>query len=163
METKKKSSAGFVAFLALAAITVGLFLVYGNGNSEEKNKVLNNTTGTGGNENDYVSIPISEITKQTKKYTYDVGGNTIRYLAVLGSDGNPRVAIDGCTVCRAAKGFSQSGTDLVCNTCGKHFKIDDIGSGNQGPGCWPIRLAFSTGEGRILIKKADLEADKIYF
>jgi len=161
MEKKKKRSWEAVVFLALAAIAVGVFLVYGQENAQIKNGIENNATGGGGN--DYVSIPISEITTEAKKYSYDAEGKTIRYMAVLGSDGNPRIAIDGCTVCGAAKGFSQSGTDLVCNTCGKHFRIDDIGSGNQGPGCWPIRLAYGTQDGKIIIKKADLAANKIYF
>ncbi len=112
---------------------------------------------------EYVAIPLSEISANLRKYTYSDGGKQIRYLVVLGSDGAPRTALDGCVVCGGAKGYRQQGDDVVCNNCGLHFKIDDLGSLNSGSGCWPIQLEHTVSDGKILIAKKDLIAGEYLF
>jgi len=113
---------------------------------------------------EYLSIPLSEVSTQLKKFNYDVGGKSIRYLIILGSDGEPRTAIDGCDACGTSRGYSQSGSDLVCNVCGQHFSIDELGKANViGSGCMPLYLSNTVRDGRVLIKKSDLESQKNRF
>ena len=113
---------------------------------------------------DSYEIPVSALTSQIQKHTVDVGGKKVRFLAVLGSDGRPRTAFDGCVACGTSKGFTQSGGDLVCSICGKHFPIDDLGSGNLfGNTCEPIYLANTVSGGKLLLKLSDLAAQKERF
>lgn len=108
---------------------------------------------------DSVSVPISDLSAQAKKYTTVLGGKAVSYLAVVGTDGMPRTAFDGCEVCGGSMGFRQEGGDLVCNKCGKRFRIDDLGSKNLlGGGCMPVNLPYTVADGKLVIKKADLSA-----
>ena len=113
---------------------------------------------------DSVWISLSDITEQAGYYEYDSGGVKVRYIAVKGSDGEVRTAFDACEVCyQARKGYSQEGSDLVCNNCGLRFQIDGLGTKNQGRGCWPGYLPHEVKEGKVYIKKADLDAGKYLF
>lgn len=123
----------------------------------------NNTTGnfaaeTCGIEEDCgsVSIPLSDITTSLNKYEYEENGVVIKYLAVLGSDGEPRIAFDGCDICGGQKGYEQKGSDVACINCGKAFKIDDIGSKNEPGGCWPSYLPFTIEGDDVVIQTKDL-------
>jgi hypothetical protein len=107
-----------------------------------------------------VDIPLTMINSTLKKFTYEIGGKKVRFLAVLGSDGMPRTAIDGCDSCGTSQGYGQAGQDLVCRVCGQHFRIDDLGTGNVlGGGCMPIFLPNKVVGDRLTVKKADLEAN----
>ena len=113
---------------------------------------------------DSVLIKLSEISETVKHYTYDAGGTTVKYFAVKGSDGVVRTAFDACEVCYdARKGYSQDGTDVVCNNCGLRFKIDDLGEKNRGSGCWPAYLPHEIDGDEIVIKKTDLESGSYLF
>ncbi|MFH1393974.1 MAG: Fe-S-containing protein [Candidatus Micrarchaeota archaeon] len=112
---------------------------------------------------DYVKIPISELSSTIKHYTYQHDESEVRYMAVLGSDGQPRIAFDACEVCwRAGKGYSQSGDSVTCNNCGLKFRIDELGEKNKGAGCWPAHIEHSVENGEVRVKKVDL-ADGAYF
>jgi uncharacterized membrane protein len=112
----------------------------------------------------HIRIPLSEASTQVKKYAYDAGGKTVRYIVVLGSDGQPRTAFDGCDSCGTSKGYRQDGEDVVCNVCGKRFKIDDLGKSNTlGGGCMPMFLHNVVQGEDILIKKSDLDVKSDIF
>ncbi len=110
-----------------------------------------------------VRIPVSEISSTMKKYTFDTGGTTVKFMVVLGSDGKPRTAFDACEVCGGAKGYRQSGTDVICNNCGRHFKIDSLGTANMGGGCWPSHIPHVIEDGEIVIAESDLAKGARYF
>lgn len=113
---------------------------------------------------DSVAIRLSDIGGTVEHYTYDADGVAVRYFAVEGSDGVVRTAFDACEVCYGAgKGYSQDGTDVVCNNCGLRFRIDDLGTENQGRGCWPAYLPHGVNGDEIVIKKSDLEAGAYLF
>ncbi len=112
----------------------------------------------------YVSIPLSDVSTTLEYYTYDAGGTTVKYFAVLGSDGEPRVAFDACEVCfRSKKGYSQVGASVHCNNCGLQFRIDDLGEENKGAGCWPSHLEHKIESGHVMLKKSDIEAGASLF
>jgi uncharacterized membrane protein len=113
---------------------------------------------------DTVIIPLSQISQTVKHYQYDANGVTVKYFAVKGSDGLVRTAFDACEVCyRAKKGYSQSGSDVVCNNCGLKFKIDGLGTKNKGKGCWPGYLPHIVEGDYVVIKKSDLKAGSYMF
>ena len=107
-------------------------------------------------DDEYVRIPVSEISSNIKKYSYDADGVKVNYFVVKGSDGKIRTAFDGCDSCGGYKGYSQRGSDVVCNNCGNVFKIDSIGTKNTPGGCWPSYLSHKIEEGNVLIEKSEI-------
>ncbi|MBT6337402.1 DUF2318 domain-containing protein [Candidatus Woesearchaeota archaeon] len=112
---------------------------------------------------DSISIPISAISTTLKKLTYNADGTVVTYFAVLGTDGEVRVAFDACDVCGGSKGYRQEGTDIVCNNCGKVFRIDGLGTQNKGYGCWPSYLPHQIEGDNVIIKKADIKSGAFRF
>ena len=112
---------------------------------------------------DVIKIPLNEITSTLQKYEYNANGVTVRYFAVLGSDGKVRTAFDACDVCGGYKGYRQTGNDIQCNNCGKVFSIDGLGTKNKGYGCWPSYLPHDLDSKNIIINKIDLEAGAFRF
>ncbi len=135
----------------------------GNAGSGSNNGIQNSLSPDSGSSDGYVAIPLSEISKNLKKYTYNAGGVEVRYLVVLGSDGKVRTAFDACDVCGGAKGYRQNGNIVACNTCGKTFKIDDLGTKNTPGGCWPSFLANKIEGNNILVSKKELQAGAFRF
>ncbi len=123
------------------------------------NKVTGNaTSGT------MIEIPLSQISETLQKYELDVDGTTVRYLVGLGSDGKVRTAFDACDICGGKKGYTQRGTDVVCNNCGKVFRIDDLGTKNtQGGGCWPSYLKHTVKGDSIFISSDEIRAGVFRF
>jgi len=119
------------------------------------------TTGnvvSGQSESGVMEIPVSEISSQAKFYSYESGGKKINFFVVKGSDGEVRTAFDACDICGGKKGYRQQRNDMTCVNCGRHFNIDDIGSKNQGGGCWPSYLSHRIEDGNIIIEKSELAA-----
>jgi uncharacterized membrane protein len=109
------------------------------------------------------SIPLSDLSETAKFYEYTDGGTTIKYFAVLGSDGEPRTAFDACDVCGGYKGYEQQGSDIKCINCGKVFKIDGLGTKNKGSGCWPSHLPHTVEGDTLFIKTKDIKAGRHRF
>lgn len=123
----------------------------------------NTITGSDNSLSGSVEIPLSEITKTAEFRSLDVNGVDVDFFAVRGSDGNVRTAFDACDICGGSKGYRQEGNDMVCNNCGLHFEIDDIGTKNRGGGCWPSYLSHETDGDRIIISEAEIAAGKWRF
>ena len=99
---------------------------------------------------------------QAQFFEYQDGGITIKYFIVKGSDGMIRAAFDACDVCwREGKGYRQEGGDMICNNCGRHFKISMIGQ-VQG-GCNPSPLNNRIENNNVIIALKDILAGKSYF
>lgn len=110
-----------------------------------------------------IKIPLSEITSTVKKYDYDAQGTKVTYFAVKGTDGQVRTAFDACDVCGGKKGYKQNGGDIICNNCGKVFRIDGLGTKNKGYGCWPSYLSHEIKDSYVLIKTSEIAAGKHRF
>ena len=126
------------------------FLVVGCSKENVTSNVVGSPSG------DSVQIPLSDITSTVQFYEYESNGVKINYFAVLGSDGEVRTAFDACDVCGGSKGYRQEGTDIVCNNCGKVFKIDGLGTKNKGHGCWPSFLQHKVVGDNIVIQTDDI-------
>ncbi|MGZ4907526.1 MAG: Fe-S-containing protein [Halobacteriota archaeon] len=109
-----------------------------------------------------IKIPVSSITNKLSFYKYTSNGTTIRFFAVKGADNNVHVAFDRCDVC-GPKGYTQSGNDVVCKNCGKHFSINSIGTANVQGGCWPSHLPMSINGDSVVIKTSDVVAKESKF
>ncbi|MBI5498628.1 MAG: DUF2318 domain-containing protein [Deltaproteobacteria bacterium] len=108
-----------------------------------------------------IVIPLAELSTTASFFEYESAeapGVTVRYFAVIGSDGAPHVAFDACEVCYLARrGYSQRGSNMRCNNCGSEFEIDGIGVENTGTGCWPGYLPITVTDTEVTIQCADLE------
>jgi uncharacterized membrane protein len=130
--------------IALVFVAIGFFIF--------------NNTGNFAKADDYVKIPVDEINENVNFYEFDSNGVKIRFLAVKSSDGSIKTAFDACDVCYKSKnGYRQEGDYLVCNNCGRRFKIDSLGRENASPGgCWPGYLSSKVENGFLLVKRKDL-------
>ena len=113
------------------------------------------TTGKAASEN-FVNIPLSDLSENVQFYSYEDRGVKINYFAVLGPDGKPRTAFDACDVCGGYKGYQQQGEDIRCRNCGRVFSIQGLGTKNKGYGCWPSYLQHEVNGDNILIKISDI-------
>jgi uncharacterized membrane protein len=160
-QKKKGTNTKLLAAIAVAAVLVaggGFVVLSGAGG-------LLNGIGNTGNGNSQatdllpaqgvVKIPLSNITTTLSFYTYESNGTAIKFFAVKGTDGNVHVAFDTCDVC-GPKGYKQSGSDVVCNNCGKQFAINTIGTANVSGGCSPSHLPMSVNSNSVVIKTSDL-------
>ncbi|MBR9679993.1 MAG: DUF2318 domain-containing protein [Candidatus Altiarchaeota archaeon] len=107
-------------------------------------------------EQDFMKIPISEISNNIKKNSFDTNGIEVRFFVVRAPDGEIRTAFDACDVCGGHRGYSQQGDMVVCNNCGLKFSINDLGTKNRGGGCWPSFLKHKIEGDYILIDKNEL-------
>jgi hypothetical protein len=106
---------------------------------------------------DSIVIPLSQVSGTAKFFAVDFGFKKARFFAVKGADGKAHVALDACDVCGGKFGYRQDGDAMVCNKCGKSFRITDIGSKNSaGGGCWPSYLGFKAEGNNLVISKAEL-------
>jgi uncharacterized membrane protein len=167
-QEKKGMNMKLLAAIAVAAVLViggGLVVLSGAGG-------LLNGIGDAGNANpqvtelfsaqDVVKIPLSNISSTLSFYTYKSNGTAVKFFAVKGTDGNVHVAFDTCDVC-GPKGYTQSGNDVVCSNCGKHFEINSIGTANLRGGCWPSHLNMSVDNNSVVIKTSDLVSKEPVF
>jgi uncharacterized membrane protein len=159
-QKKKGTNKKLLAAIAVAAVLVAAGFIVLSGAGGLLNGVEN--AGNGNTQvtevfptQDVVKIPLSNITNTLSFYTYKSNGTAIKFFAVKGTDGNVHVAFDTCDVC-GPKGYKQSGNDVVCNNCGKHFAINTIGTANVSGGCSSSHLPMSISGNSVVIKTSDL-------
>ncbi len=150
-----------ILILALCLFLIVAFFTKGFGLFRSNSTTPINTNGNT-NGDDFVSIPLSDITDNARWYEYDFGSNNIKFFAVKASDGTIKTGFDACDVCYTEKkGYRQEGAFMVCNNCGNRYPIDGLGTENKTPGgCWPGYLLNVTEGDNILIKKSDLESNE---
>ncbi len=113
---------------------------------------------------DEAQIALSSVTSSASFYNYNAGGVDVKFFVVEGSDGDVHTAFDACDVCyQEKKGYYQDGSNMVCRNCGQRFTTNQIGTANQGGGCWPSYLKRTINGGNVIIKTQNLEAGKSYF
>jgi uncharacterized membrane protein len=153
-ETKKRTNTKLLVAIAVAAVLVaggGFVVLSGAGGLRNSNPQATELSAAQG----VVKIPLSDITNTISFYTYESNGTAIKFFAVKGTDGNVHVAFDTCDVC-GPNGYKQSGNDVVCNNCGKHFAINTIGTANVSGGCSPSHLPMNISGNSVVVKTSDL-------
>ena len=114
-------------------------------------------------DDDLIRIPLAKLTGQVQKFELVDGEKTIKYMAVLGSDGSPRTAFDACEICGGSMGYEQKGTDVECKKCGRFFSIDSLGTDNLGGGCWPAHVRHIIEGDQVVIEQGDILKGGRYF
>jgi len=85
-------------------------------------------------------IQIADITENALFYPVDIDGVRLEVLAVRAPDDTIRTAFNTCQVCyNSGKGyFVQTGTVLVCQNCGRRFRMNQVE--RQAGGCNPVPI-----------------------
>lgn len=109
-------------------------------------------------------IPTDEINQTARWFSYNsTDGTPMRLFAVRDGTGGMHVALDACDVCyKAKRGYSQRGTDMVCNNCGNRFPTATVGE-KGGGGCWPSYIAYTLVDGKAVVRLADLDSKAFMF
>ena len=132
--------------IGILIVLVGGFFLF-SGNSGATGNIIDS--------GDAIKIPLSEISDQATFYSE----GKINYFVVKARDGSIKTAFDACDVCGGSKGYTQEGGDMICNNCGRHFKISQLGEQNiYGGGCWPSHLESNIRGEYLVISKSDIEA-----
>jgi uncharacterized membrane protein len=111
-----------------------------------------------------VGIPMADIGTDARWYTYESDTAQVRFFAVLEENGKPHVALDACDICYSRDlGFHQEDDTMQCNSCGKAFEVEGIGSDNVPNTCWPGFVPYSISDGYLLIDTNFLDAKAYMF
>ena len=85
------------------------------------------------------------------------GRQRIRFFALRGSDGEYRLALDGCEICfHSEMGYYQRGDEMVCRKCGQSFPSALINKASGG--CHPITVPRTLEGDKLVVVVQDLEA-----
>jgi len=160
---RKGSWIALAAIVVVALVVVSAFaLTYGsNKKSDAKSTVgtvIDNNMTT-------ISIPLSSISQTATWFEYNVSGATVRFFAVMDSNGTVHVAFDECPLCYESHlGFKQDGSAMVENCCNMPISIDAINAENcSGDGCHPIFLPSTIEGDQLIIKKSALTDQRFIF
>ncbi len=150
--------------LALMAILVALVALASTAPNDDGDPDGTGNPGGPGRVFHEVGIPLENITGEASFFTYRGDGPEVRFFAVTGGDGLPRLALDACDTCyTAGLGFHQVNGTMRCASCGKVFPIDGIGSGNLPGGCWPSFVPSEVDEGMLIIDSKFLDSKGYMF
>jgi uncharacterized membrane protein len=85
-------------------------------------------------------IPVAEITENALFFPVDIEGMRMEVLAGKAPDGSIRTAFNTCQVCYASgRGyFEQVGSVLVCQNCGRRYRMNQVE--RQAGGCNPVPI-----------------------
>ena len=85
-------------------------------------------------------IQIADITGNALFYPIDIDGMRMEVLAVRAPDGTIRTAFNTCQVCyNSGRGFFvQENTVLVCQNCGRRYRMNQVE--RQAGGCNPVPI-----------------------
>jgi uncharacterized membrane protein len=111
-------------------------------------------------------IQTAEVTENAIFYPVDIEGVRLEVLAVRAPDGTVRTAFNTCQSCYdSGRGFyKQQGTVLVCQNCGKRFRMNRVEVSSGGCNPKPIFAANKTvTDTTITISKDFLKEAKTIF
>jgi high-affinity iron transporter len=102
-----------------------------------------------------VSVPLADLAdSKLHRYSAEVGGRSVRFIAIQVAPGEVAAAFDACLIC-GPHGYYQEGSNIVCLHCGSAVYPPTIG---QPGGCNPIPLPGKSVGGSLEIAAADLAA-----
>jgi FTR1 family protein len=104
-------------------------------------------------ENGLIKLAVADIQDgNLHRFGYQIGGTTVRFLALKTGAGQIGTAFDACQIC-GDYGYVQEGGNLVCLNCAADIHTPTIG---QGGGCNPIPLASRVEGEHLVIAVSDL-------
>ncbi|HEV7667007.1 MAG TPA: Fe-S-containing protein [Thermoanaerobaculia bacterium] len=106
-----------------------------------------------------VTIPLGDLAdSKLHRYRVEIGGRSIRFIAIQVAPGEVAAAFDACLIC-GPHGYYQEGSNIVCLHCGSAVYPPTIG---QPGGCNPIPLATKSVGGSLVITASDLAASSAF-
>ena len=104
-----------------------------------------------------LQVAVDSLGDQVAFIDYDSNGTAMQVMLYKGEDGTVRGALNTCQVCAGSPYayFEQEGSDVVCQNCGNHFSVDDIGDAHGG--CNPVPLELSDDGKNVVIDTAVLD------
>jgi uncharacterized membrane protein len=111
-------------------------------------------------------IQIEDLTGNALFYPVDIDGVRMEVLAVKAPDGTIRTAFNTCQVCYSSgRGyFVQEGTVLVCQNCGRRYRMSQVE--RQAGGCNPVPIFLANKtvtDSTITISREYLKQAKAIF
>lgn len=108
-----------------------------------------------------LSIPLEAVDDgHLHRFAYKTeSGVEVRFIVIKKNQSAYGVGLDACDIC-GPTGYYERGNQVVCKMCDVVMNVATIGF--KG-GCNPVPLAYSIRDGRMLVQKADLEAEKKRF
>ncbi len=108
-----------------------------------------------------IIIPLTDVDDgHLHRFSYKVDGHDIRFIVVKKPQGNAYgLGLDACDICGVA-GYYERNNDVICKRCDVVMNKATIGF--KG-GCNPVPFNYDIEDGKIIIKKSVLEAEKNRF
>jgi uncharacterized membrane protein len=108
-----------------------------------------------------IVIPLDKVNDgNLHRYGYQAtDGTLVRFIIIKKSDNAYGVGFDACDIC-GASGYYQRGDQVVCILCDVVMNIATIGFSG---GCNPVPLKYEIINGNMVIRPANLEAEKSRF
>jgi uncharacterized membrane protein len=125
MMMMKKYRAGLISALMLFAVTVAA-----PAQENSRTAVVNRD----------LVIPLKDLSATVQFYPVVIDGTAMEVMAALAPDGTYRTAFNTCQSCYASgRGYyRQDGNVLVCQNCGKRFRLSQIEISSGG--CNPVPI-----------------------
>jgi uncharacterized membrane protein len=150
-----------MAMVGVFVVIILVALVFSFVPGSENNSDYSNPYEVVGSE---LLIPLSDVSTSAKYYSYDTGDEDVKFFVVEGSDGQVHTAFDACDVCwQEEKGYEQTGSKMRCRNCGNQYSTNQIGTANQGGGCWPGYMQQTISDGYLKISLSELNRGERYF
>lgn len=104
-----------------------------------------------------LQVKTASLGDQVAFIDYDSNGTAMQVMLYKDGDGKLHGAFNTCQVCAGSPYayFEQEGNDVVCQNCGNHFSVNEIGVAHGG--CNPVPLEFSQDGENVLIDTAVLD------
>lgn len=127
--------------LMLIGVSLATTGITGCGQKEEQN--VTPAKGESEVQEDQLLIDTASADHELLYADYDADGVTIQVMLYKDDDNVIHGAFNTCQVCNGSPYayFEQEGEEIVCQNCGNHFSIEDIGDVHGG--CNPIPLEFT--------------------
>lgn len=116
-------------------------------------------TGEAGSvEDGRLQVELASLGDQVAFVDYDSNGTAMQVMLYKDTEGTVHGALNTCQVCAGSPYayFEQEGNDVVCQNCGNHFSVTDIGAVHGG--CNPVPLELSEDGEYVRIDTAVLDA-----
>lgn len=106
-----------------------------------------------------IEVPLAEVKqKRLVGFTYNGPGKTLPLLAYLAPSGKVVTAVSMCEPCNSTT-FHIEGNELVCNTCGTRWQLEDLKGTAGGCQAYPPDAFPNTLAGETIVVQESSVAD----
>ncbi|MFB3920693.1 MAG: Fe-S-containing protein [Terriglobia bacterium] len=107
-----------------------------------------------------VRVPVSRLADhRLHRFAAQVGGATVRFIALLDASDTVRAGLDACLIC-GSQGYYQDGANVICRHCSAAIYAPTIG---MAGGCNPIHIDYRLEGETLIISESALRESAKYF